>query len=199
MSKEIGFIIIGILILFGLAFEPLKENAARNRGREGDNPASKASSIASSKSTNDTKDTAETIRNTQEEIEQIEKELQKQMEESRRSPYYNKIKMSNLSGRNNPDPSKEYLRLSTNLDKGETVNITGWYLKSEVTGYFATIGKAALLPFPYTKNESDIILKDGDKVVLSKGFSPIGVSFHTNICTGYFEENRTFYPSLSKQ
>jgi hypothetical protein len=41
-----------------------------------------------------------------------------------------------------------------------------------------------------------VILQKGDRAYLTKGFSPIGISFRTNKCTGYFEENRTFYPSL---
>lgn len=112
------------------------------------------------------------------------------------SPYYGKIRMSNISGLNQDDPNQEYINLSIYLDEKETVKITGWYLKSEVTGYYILIGKAALLPFPSTKTESDVVLQDGDRVYLVKGFSPIGVSFRTNKCTGYFEENRTFYPSL---
>jgi hypothetical protein len=112
------------------------------------------------------------------------------------SPYYSKIKMSGISGLNNADPSTEYITLYTNLDKNETVKITGWYLKSDVTGYYAVIGGAALLPVPPSNAQSDVMLRQGDTVYLVKGFSPIGASFRTNKCTGYFEENRTFTPYL---
>ena len=113
------------------------------------------------------------------------------------SPYSGKISMSNISGLYGDDPNQEYIYISSNLDEKETAKITGWYLKSEITGYFVIIGKAALLPFPSTKTESDIFLQNGDRVYLTKGFSPIGISFRTNRCIGYFEENRTFVPSLS--
>ena len=53
-----------------------------------------------------------------------------------------------------------------------------------------------MLPFPFTKNDSAVILQQNDRVILTKGFSPIGISFRTNKCTGYFEENRTFNPNL---
>jgi hypothetical protein len=112
------------------------------------------------------------------------------------SPFYNKIRMSNIFKSYDNDPGREYITLSINLDKGEKVNITGWYLKSDVTNYFVSIGKAALLPIPFTQTLSDVILKKGDRVYLTKGFSPIGISFRTNKCTGYFEENRTFTPDL---
>lgn len=115
------------------------------------------------------------------------------------SPYSDKISVSNISGLYGDEPDQEYIYISANLEKNESVKITGWYFKSEITGYFAIIGKAALLPFPSTKTESDIFLKNGDRVYLTKGFSPIGISFRTNKCTGYFEENRTFTPGLSLQ
>lgn len=116
-----------------------------------------------------------------------------------RSPYSDKISVSNISGLYGDDPNQEYIYISTNLEKSEVIKITGWYLKSEITGYFVIIGKAALLPFPSTKTESDIFLKNGDRVYLTKGFSPIGISFRTNKCVGYFEENRSFTPGLSLQ
>ena len=67
--------------------------------------------------------------------------------------------MSNISGLYGDDPNQEYIYISSNLDEKETAKITGWYLKSEITGYFVIIGKAALLPFPSTKTESDIFCK----------------------------------------
>ena len=105
--------------------------------------------------------------------------------------------MSGISGLYGDDPNQEYISLYANLEKNEVVKITGWYLKSEVTGYYAVIGKASLLPFPFTKTDNDVVLGSGDRVYLTKGFSPIGISFRTNKCTGYFEENRTFVPGLS--
>ena len=51
-----------------------------------------------------------------------------------------------------------------------------------------------MLPFPSAYSvESDVVLQQGDKAYLIKGFSPIGTSFRDNKCTGYFEENE---PSL---
>lgn len=199
-NKEIILIVIGLFIVFGLAFEPLKEASQKKSGSDSESrTSSRSSSIGGSSKQTENADAQKNIKNIEKDIEELEKAVQKQIEESRRSPFYNKIKMSNISNRNNPDPSREYIRISTNLDGGEEVNITGWYLKSEVTGFFAVIGGASLLPFPYTRNDSNVVLKDGDKAILVKGFSPIGTSFRTNKCTGYFEENRTFYPGLSKQ
>ncbi len=199
-NKEIILIIIGLLIVFGLAFEPLKEASKKKEGQSSTS-SSRSSTISETnggKSSN-TSSISKTVKGINETIDDLGKAVQKQKEESLRSPFYDKIKMSNISNRNNADPSREYIRISTDLASGEEVNITGWYLKSEVTGYYAVIGGASLLPFPYTRSDSDVVLRDGDKVILVKGFSPIGTSFRTNKCTGYFEENRVFHPALSKQ
>lgn len=186
-------ILIVIFVILGLAYSPLKKQNQNNRGFWN---SSSSIQNQSSPVSNSNQDLVENIKDVEEEIKRLEENITKKIEESKRSPFYEKIRISNISGIYNNNPNEQYLYLYTNLDKDETVNITGWYLKSEVTGYYATIGKASLLPFPFTKNESDIILKKGDRAIINKGFSPIGISFRTNKCTGFFEENRTFYPSL---
>lgn len=194
-------ILIGFIIL-GIAYAPLK-NASQNKDASGsDNPSSIQKSNNSffgfgNQNSNQTEE--DKIKNTEKEIKDLEKEVQKKIEESTRSPYHGKVTLSSISKPWDGDPSKEYIYLYTNLDKNEEVNITGWYFKSEVTGNFVFIGGASLLPFPFSKNESNVVLKNGDRAIITKGFSPIGISFRTNKCTGYFEENRTFYPNLSTE
>jgi len=193
--KEPLLILLVLFVLVGLAFNPIK-NAGLNKSSSTGNTTSSIGATNNLGSSSN-KSVAEEIKNAEADIKRLEKNLNKKIEEGNRSPYYDKIRMSNISGLRQIDPNREYISLFTNLDKTETIKITGWYLKSEVTGYYVIIGKAALLPFPFTKTESDIILQRGDKVYLTKGFSPIGISFRTNKCTGFFEENRTFIPSLS--
>jgi hypothetical protein len=113
-----------------------------------------------------------------------------------RSPYAGKVAVSGLTSVNYEDPNQETMTLYTNLGENEEVDITGWYFRSEYTGNQAVIGGAVMLPFPNKGRESDVVLKQGDKVYISKGYSPIGISFRANKCTGYFNEDRAFYPSL---
>jgi hypothetical protein len=198
--KEPLIILLVLFVLVGLAYSPLKK-AGLNQSSS-NNTGNTSSSIGT---TNDNlgyssnKETAENIKEVEKNIKNLEQNLNKQTETNEHSPYYGKIRMSNISGLYQNDPNKEYLSFSTNLKKDETIKMTGWYLKSEVTGYYAVIGQASLLPFPFTRAESNVVLQQGDRVYLTKGFSPIGISFRTNKCTGYFEENRTFSPSLSLQ
>lgn len=185
-------VLIGLFIVIGLAYGNAKSNGGTFFSPQG--PSAIQNGSKGTQTSN--QQISSQIKTAEKDIQNLNKEVQKQAEEAKRSPYYEKVRLSNLAGRNSLDPSKQYFSLSTSLKTGETINITGWYLKSDVTGYYAVIGKASLLPFPFTYTESDIVLQPRDRVILVKGFSPIGVSFRTNKCTGYFEENRTFTPSL---
>ena len=197
--KEPLLILLVLFIIIGFAYGPLK-NANLNKKNVTRNTTNTPSAIGTTNSnlgSSSNKETAGEIKNTEATIKKLQENLDKQAEKNKRSPYYGKIYISGISGLYGNDPNKEYLTISTNLLKDETIKITGWYLKSEVTDYYIFIGGASLLPFPFTKNDSDVILQQRDRVILTKGFSPIGISFRTNKCTGYFEENRTFTPGLS--
>lgn len=201
------FVILVLIIVVGLAYGPIKNSSSDRKTSSGKTASTEGSSSVGQSNTNPETNLGETsnkviageIKKIERDLQKLERNISKQVVPKERSPYYGKIRMSNISGVRQSDPSKEYLTLSTNLKITETINITGWYFRSEVTGNYAMIGRASLLPFPNTKTESDIVLQKGDKAIITKGFSPIGISFRTNKCTGYFEENRTFYPRLPLQ
>lgn len=203
-DKSPIFIVIILVIMLGFIYIPLKNSSGRIGSASKRQPTGTVAAISENRQEevapglgySPNKISAEQIKEIEKEINNLENDLNETAGEPVKSPYYGKVKMSRISGVRTQDPSKEYLTLTTDLEKTETVNITGWYLKSAVTGYYAVIGKASLLPFPFTRVESDIILQQKDKVILTKGFSPIGISFRTNKCTGFFEENRTFIPHL---
>lgn len=196
--KEPVLVIILIIVILGLTYKPMQDSSSRRLVRAG-RATETAIGDKSSPNATSNKEIAEQIKKIEKEISKLGKDFGKEAISAVRSPYYGKVTMSRISGVRRNDPNKEYFSLNTKLAKNETVKITGWYFKSEVTGYFAVIGKAAVLPFPFTKTEEDIVLQHGDRVYVVKGFSPIGISFRTNKCTGYFEENRSFYPSLPRQ
>ena len=195
-------ILLGLFLILGLAYAPLKDSK-NNPGRTENTGSSAISgnSLFGARSSEENVSTgnreiSENIKNIERETERLAKMVEKSIAEDKRSPYHGKITLSYLSGATSLDPNQQYFYLYTNLRPGETANITGWFFKSSVTQNYAIIGKAALLPFPFTHTESDIVLQPQDRAIITKGFSPIGISFRTNKCTGFFEENRTFYPSL---
>jgi hypothetical protein len=209
--KEPLLILLGLFLLLGFAYGPIKNQSQKTENTSSRSSASvgkpTSSSSGSSPETpvgpnsgySSAREVAEAIKKAEKEAKNFQKSVDEATQKITRSPYYGKVRLSNISGLRQSDPNREYITLNTSLKKDETLKITGWYLKSEITGYYTVIGGASLLPFPFTKNDSPVVLLQGDKVILTKGFSPVGISFRTNICTGYFEENRTFYPSLRRE
>lgn len=198
-AKEPILIILAILIIAGFFYKPVKEGAFNKSSKTRDTSSAIGKSEVNLGYTPN-KIIAGDIKDVEKEIKNMQRDLLGKVREELHSPYYGKVKMSSsISGLRQSDPGKEYVRLTTSLKETETVKITGWYLKSQVTGYYAVIGGAALLPFPFTRTETNVVLQKGDRVILTKGFSPIGISFRSNICTGYFEENRKFTPGLPLQ
>jgi len=97
------------------------------------------------------------------------------------------------------NPNKEYLEIIASVDNTQPVNISGWRLKSVVTGREATIGEGSYLPYSGRVNtELTIFLRPGERAFIVTGRSPLGVSFRLNTCTGYFEQFQDFEPRLPK-
>lgn len=187
MNSPVPILLI-LFVILGLAYAPLKD--VKNNPSQNNTGSSAINQNANQEVSRDVKDI-------EREVKKLAESVEENIENRNRSPFYEKVYMSDLIGQSSPDPNNQYFYLYTNLKPEESVNITGWFFKSSITGNYAILGKAALLPFPFTRTESDVVLRQGDRVIITTGFSPIGISFRTNKCTGFFEENRTFYPGLS--
>lgn len=94
----------------------------------------------------------------------------------------------------------EYISFSLPQTADSSINISGWRLTSSMTRKSTYIGQGSYRPKTGRKNEEEpIILHPGDRVIVHSGHSPIGVSFRTNICSGYLEQLTDFVPRLRKQ
>jgi hypothetical protein len=114
------------------------------------------------------------------------------------SPYRGKIILGKGTATANT-PSREYITLSATTKNTEQVNITGWRLESVKSGVGARIPVGAYLPYSGQVNDlSDILLVPGGVAHVVTGRSPVGSSFRTNGCTGYFEQFQDFTPNLKK-
>lgn len=115
------------------------------------------------------------------------------------SSYSSEIRIGSSYSARESDPSKEYISIEASFQNKIPVNISGWTLLSQKTNFSVQIPGGTRLPYPSRENDqSAIILKSGETAIISTGRSPIGASFLTNICTGYFDGNRVFNPSLSR-
>lgn len=92
---------------------------------------------------------------------------------------------------------EEYIVIEAYRKNDSPINITGWKLVSSVSKSSYVIPKAQNIP-KIGQTESDVILNAKDKAIVTTGRSPIGESFRTNICTGYFEQFQDFFPRIEK-
>ena len=114
------------------------------------------------------------------------------------SPYAGNLTLS-VGNVQSTDPTAEYLviRVSSNL-VGQ-LSISNWKLESPVTALGAVIGPANPLPISGTgKNEASVTVGAGATIYVISGRSPEGESFRKNLCTGYFGNNQSFTPSLTR-
>lgn len=92
---------------------------------------------------------------------------------------------------------EEYIVIEAYRRNEEPINITGWEIRSLVSKSGYIIPKAVNTA-KSGRSAVDVILNASDQAIVVTGRSPIGESFRTNICTGYFEQFQDFYPYLSK-
>ena len=115
------------------------------------------------------------------------------------SPYAGLVTFSkDTTGVTQSDEHKEYVVLFVSTSAKEPISTNGWRLVSTQTGASASFPQGTELPRSGKVNAlSSITLRPGDQATVVTGRSPVGVSFRENMCTGYFAEHQTFYPSLS--
>lgn len=142
-------------------------------------------------------DLARDIKIAQRDVLKLQSEIEKLQAEKERSPLYDKISISTANA--DEDYQKEYIKLSVSSSLKEKVLITGMSLYSPVTKKLVTIGGATPSPRVGEVNiESPLWANPGDTLYVNTISSPIGVSFRTNLCTGYLGQYQTFNPSIRK-
>jgi hypothetical protein len=139
------------------------------------------------------------IKKVEQELKEVEKALGEAREKAAESPFKGKIALEKANARRD-DPKDEYVVLRASSDNKEDILITGWKLKSLITGKSAEIKEASLLLFSGAAHRTEpIFLPPGGRVFVLTGRSPKGVSFRLNKCTGHFEQFQDFTPSLPKE
>ena len=129
-DKSPIFILIVLFVLIGLFYSPGKRIADQNRSQrliEKNSDSSLNQKNTANLDYSQNKVIGEEIKDIEENIEKLNKNLEKKISENKKSPYADKIDISSVSGFYNNDPNKEYIYIYTNLEKTETIKITGWY------------------------------------------------------------------------
>ncbi len=143
--------------------------------------------------------TSNTLRSVQQDVVTLEKAVVSSTRFGDPSPHKGAVTIRHsIGGLGATDPDKEYISLYASSGAGSGVTITGWKIYSEALGHSFTIPQGASTPTSGIVNRvSPIVLLPGQTATITVGDSPVGFSFRTNLCTGYFEEFQNFTPSLS--
>lgn len=113
-----------------------------------------------------------------------------------KSPYAGTVFLSRGDAKNS-DPNREYLILKTDNDVQGRITLSDWRLESTSSFISVAIGDAAHLPLSGQVNtETPVAVGPNTTMYLVTGRSPIGTSFRSNVCTGYFEQAQDFSPKL---
>ncbi len=116
------------------------------------------------------------------------------------SPLYGKVIITKDPwGPETEDVQAEYVELKALETNTSAINITGWSLQSMVSGVRIYIQDGV----------EDIIMNDvnptykiglapGQSAIVSSSPSPVGVSFQSNLCTGYFNQFQKYEPPLTR-
>jgi hypothetical protein len=144
-----------------------------------------------------TGNTQQDIWNAQAKLATLQKNLRSSQLFGTPSPYVGEVSITtgNVSTTN---PDQEYVSLYANSSAKGGVDITGWEIVSVATDDYGYIPPGVTLFHSGQVNPtSDIVLNPGDRVTVTTGESPVGVSFKQNECSGYLSQSQTFSPSLS--
>lgn len=112
------------------------------------------------------------------------------------SPYKGKIAIDYVSGTGS-NPSYETITLK-NRHQTERISITGFRIETVQGGRFI-VPRGHEIPGLYPTGDDLIILKPGERAVITAGKQDRKMDFRLNLCTGYFDETSSFTPSLSHQ
>jgi hypothetical protein len=114
------------------------------------------------------------------------------------SSYLGEVTMSHyVSGAGSSNPDDEYVTISVASNAPGPVLLSGWSLESSASGNAAIIPAGTAVPMSGSIEAlQPITLNPGDKAYVISGVSPIGASFRTNECIGYFAEYQQFSPEL---
>lgn len=100
-------------------------------------------------------------------------------------------------GDSSQDAHAQYLVIETSSANAVPLSLSGWSLQSVVSGTRTALPSATDLFRQGTVNTvRNTSLAPGDVAIVATGFSPVGVSFRENRCSGYLDQFQRFAPSL---
>lgn len=110
------------------------------------------------------------------------------------SPYASYVTLERSAA--SSDYRNEYLTVRVR-NTPQRIAVTGWRIESTATNLGTTLPQAMPLPsLGHLSSLQPVTLGAGETAYIVTGRSPLGTSFRTNMCTGYFEQFQDFVPNL---
>lgn len=137
------------------------------------------------------------LRKTKIEVDKLNKQVALFKEKEKQSLYWGTVRVTLRTSRSQkPEDEIITITVNRNAPKGTRVPLSTFRL-ADGHGEVFTIPGGTKLPIPGLANEKeDIVLEPGQTAIISTGSSPNGLSFMTNLCTGYFNKGYRFNPGL---
>lgn len=115
------------------------------------------------------------------------------------SPYAGKVDIAATTfGFKETTTAEEYVEISADFTNTEEIDITGWTIESALSGTRAIVPPGVSV---FSSNSPNTVgrvkLAAGMRAIIASGPSPISVSFHENMCSGYLAQYHEFTPNLS--
>ncbi len=130
------------------------------------------------------------------EYTQLEAEVRQAQAAAPRSRYAGHVEL-HAGGERESDAQSEYIEILTSRDVGE-FSLDGWSLESTKGNIRIDLPGAADPLRVGTVNTPKLLPVGADeRVIVTTGRSPVGVSFRENVCTGYLAQLQDFDPQLS--
>lgn len=117
--------------------------------------------------------------------------------DTERSPYAGFVELQ-IGAAQSDNANDEYVVIRASQFVTVPIPVSGWTIRSALTGLYATVPLAASPFYQGVVNSvGSITLSNGDVVLLGSGPSPVGVSFRETTCTGYLSQVQRFSPPLA--
>ncbi len=96
------------------------------------------------------------------------------------------------------DLKNEYITIKANKWNKNPINISDWSIQSMITDVWIGLPQGVkVYQAGVVNTPSDIYLAPGETAIISSRPSPVGVSFHENVCTPFLGTTQTFDPPLT--
>jgi hypothetical protein len=142
--------------------------------------------------------TNNTLRSVQQGVVNLEKSVVSSVRFGTPSPYKGLVTIQKSTSGIRPDEANsQYIIVSVSSRATTPISFYNWRVMSEANNYSARIPGAVPLPHTGDVNTSEpLSVSPGQRVIITIGDSPVGMSFRENMCTGYFDQFQNFTPQI---